>query len=171
MEKITQKAKNNNLAIYAGSFDPITYGHIDIIRRALKLFDRLIIAVGENPNKKPLFSMQERTSMIQEATIGLNVSVESFSGLLVEFARKHGCNKLIRSLRAVSDFDFEFQMAIMNRELDGSIETVFLMTDKEFFYLSSGLAKDVARKQGKLEKLVPPNVEKKLKAKFNFRNK
>ena len=84
MEKITQKAKNNNLAIYAGSFDPITYGHIDIIRRALKLFDRLIIAVGENPNKKPLFSMQERTSMIQEATIGLNVSVESFSGLSLQ---------------------------------------------------------------------------------------
>ena len=154
------------LAIYPGSFDPITHGHVDIIRRALNLFEKVIIAVGDNPAKKPLFSIEERVGMINESTKGMNVEIEAFDGLLADFAKRKNCNVVVRSLRAVSDFDYEFQMAIMNRELDGGLETVFLMTDKEYFYLSSGLAKEIAARKGKLSSLVPRHAEEKLREKF-----
>jgi len=156
----------NKIAIYAGTFDPITLGHVDIIKRALKIFDRLIIAVGENPGKKPLFSVAERMQMIQQVTKGMKITVDSFHGLLVDYAKKKNSSILIRSLRAVSDFDYEFQMSILNRQLDSKIETVFLMTDKEYFFLSSGLAKDVAAKNGKLESMLPSLVAKKLRQKL-----
>jgi pantetheine-phosphate adenylyltransferase len=156
----------SRIAVYPGTFDPITNGHIDIIRRALRMFDSIIIAVGDNVSKKPLFSPSERTGMIEKATKGMSVRVETFSGLLVDYVKSRKCSVIIRSLRAVSDFDYEFQMAVMNREQDGDIETVFLMTDKEYFYLSSGLAKQIAQRGGRLSGLVPKNVEQKLREKL-----
>jgi len=153
-------------AVCPGTFDPITNGHLDIIKRALRVFDSIIIAVGENPNKKALFTTDERKDMVKQAVKNLNVEVDSFSGLLVNYLKKKNLKTIIRSLRAVSDFDYEFQMTITNRELDNNVDTVFLMTDKEYFYLNSGLVKDIAKHNGSLSKLVPGFVEKKLKEKF-----
>lgn len=153
-------------AIYPGSFDPATNGHIDIIKRALKIFDKLIIAVLENPEKKPFFSAAERKEMLKASTQNLNVEIDSFNGLLVEYCKKKGCSTIIRSLRAVSDFEYEFQMAVINRKLNPGIETAFLMTDKEYFYLSSSIVKQVARDKGDISNLVPPVVREKLKEKF-----
>ena len=155
-----------NVAIYPGSFDPITLGHLDIIKRALRVFDKLIIAVGENLEKDPLFSVKERKEMIDEETKNMNVEVDSFSGLLVDYAEKKQCFTLVRSLRAISDFEKEFQMSVTNRKLNEKIDTVFLMTDIEYFYLSSSVVKDVASKKGKISCLVPKNVDDKLKEKF-----
>ncbi len=153
--------------IYPGTFDPITFGHLDIIKRALKITDKIIIALGDNPSKKPLFSLDERYAMITEVTKGFNVEIDHFQGLLVDFAKHKGCNTIIRSMRAVSDFDYEFQMATMNRELDNEIDTIFLMTDQKYLYLHSGLAKEVAQRNGKLSSLVPNIVEKKLMEKYS----
>lgn len=157
---------SKKIAIYPGSFDPITNGHLDIINRAVGIFDIIIVAVGDNGEKNRLFSKDERVNMIKKATEGLNVIVESFDGLLVDYAKKVKCKTIIRSLRAVSDFDYEFQMVVMNKHLSKDIETVFLMTDKEYFYLSSTTVREIAKKKGAIIGLVPDNVAVALKKKF-----
>jgi pantetheine-phosphate adenylyltransferase len=153
-------------AIYPGSFDPITNGHLDIIKRALKLFDRLIVAVGANMEKNPLFSVKEREELISESTKGLNVEIDSFDGLLVDYAKKKKITTIVRSLRALSDFEYEFQMAVVNRKLAPDMESVFLMTDKDYFFLNSSVVKQIAMHHGNVSCFVPKNVEKKLKEKF-----
>ncbi|MBW2989829.1 pantetheine-phosphate adenylyltransferase [Candidatus Woesearchaeota archaeon] len=153
-------------AIYPGSFDPVTNGHLDVLKRALKIFDKVIIAVGENPNKRYLFDSGERKGMIQKVTKGLNVEVDHFSGLLVDFAKKKKADAIIRGLRAVSDFDSEFQNALMNRKLDSKIETIFIMTRGMYSYLSASIVKEAACLGAKLDGMVPPHVEKMLKEKF-----
>jgi len=150
-------------AVYPGKFDPITFGHIDVIRRALKIFDRLIVAVAES-SKETLFTKDERIEMIRRAT--KNVEVESFSSLLVDYLKEKRLNIVVRGLRAVSDFDKEFQMAVMNNKLYPEMETIFIMTDKRYFYLNSRLIKELAKLGGSLEDFVPKNVEEKLREKF-----
>ncbi len=160
------------IAVYPGTFDPITYGHLDLIKRALRLFDRLIVAIGENPAKKPLFTMKERKEMVIESLKelkdgdGERVIVESFSGLLVDFAEAHGACAIVRGLRAVSDFEYEFQMALMNRKLNRRIDTVFLMPGFRWIYISSTIIKEAALFGGDISGLVPPIVEQKLKEKY-----
>jgi pantetheine-phosphate adenylyltransferase len=154
------------LAIYAGSFDPITNGHLDVLRRALKIFDKVIIAVGENPGKNYLFNVKERIDMIKKVVKG-NVEVDHFSGLLMKFAKKKKASAIIRGLRAVSDFDYEFQMALMNRKICSEIETIFIMTRGMYSYLSASIVKDAASGGAKLKGMVPPYVENKLKKRFN----
>jgi pantetheine-phosphate adenylyltransferase len=153
-------------AIYPGTFDPISNGHLDIIKRALKIFDRIIVAVGENKGKNPLFSAAERVAMIREVTKGMDVEVESFDGLLVDYAKKKKCTRIIRSLRAVSDFEYEFQMNVLNRQMNPELETLFLMTDKEYFYLSSSAIKEIAIKGGNISSMVPKAVEKRIREKL-----
>lgn len=156
------------IAIYPGSFDPITYGHIDIIKRASLLFDQVIVAVARNLGKTPLFSEEERVNMIEEAIHELaSVSVDSFNGLLVDYARSVGALAVIRGLRAVSDFEYEFQMALMNRRQTKNIETVFLMSGFKWFYTSSKLIKEVASLGGSAKGLVPDNVYQRLMEKFS----
>lgn len=155
--------------IYPGSFDPITNGHLDIIQRALKLFDTVIIAVLENNTKKTLFSTEERMALVKACTKGLKVEVETFSGLLVEFAKKKNCNTIIRGLRAVSDFDFEFQMNVINNSINKELETIFLMTSKEYFYLSSSVVKELASKSGDVSEYVPEEVNTALAKKYSER--
>jgi len=154
------------LAIYAGSFDPVTNGHLDVLKRALKIFDKIIIAVGENPNKKYMFTANERMDMLKNVTTGLNVEVDHFSGLLVDFAKEKKATALIRGLRAVSDFDYEFQGALMNKKLDSNVETVFIMTRGMYSYLSASIVKEAASLGATLNGMVPGYVEKKLKEKF-----
>ncbi len=155
------------VAVYPGSFDPITNGHLDIIRRGLLIIDELIILVSYNPHKAFLFSVEERIDMIK-AVIGDNprIRIDSFPGLLVDYVKKEGADVILRGLRAVSDFEYEFQMAIMNRRLDREIETVFLMTGYKWFYASSRLIKEVASLGGSCEGLVPNIVCKKLQRKY-----
>src|SRR5256885_11887850 len=143
-------------AIYPGSFDPITNGHIDVIERAGKLFDEVTVAVAHNDEKQPLFTLEERLQLLRD-TVGQvgNVRIAQFDGLLVEFAAQQKASAVIRGLRAVSDFEFEFQMALMNRKLDGSVETIFLMPKEEYTYLSSRLVKEIARLRGDVSKFVP----------------
>ena len=155
------------IAVYPGSFDPITNGHLDIIKRALKIFDKVIIAVGENNRKNPLFSTDEKLALIKKTTEALPVEADSFSGLLADYLKKKDCKTIIRSLRAVSDFDYEFQMAVVNRELHEDLETVFLMTGREYFYLNSSLVRELAKKQGNVSSLVPKEVEEALQKKFS----
>ena len=151
------------LAVYPGSFDPVTYGHLDIIRRGSCLFDRIVVAILRNPEKKALFSLTERKRALLEATRGIpNVSVDSFDGLLVDYARRRGARVIVRGLRALSDFEYEYQMALMNRRLDSEIETVFMMPSEAYSYLSSRLVKEVARLGGSVSGLVPPSVERRL---------
>ena len=155
------------IAVYPGTFDPVTNGHIDLIRRGLTMFDRVIVAVGINPGKCPLFSFEERLQMMKEVLQGMeNVEVAGFEGLLVDFARESGACAVLRGLRAVSDFEYELQRAIMNRKLDRSIETVFLMTGFRWIYISSTIVKEAARFGGSLEGLVPALVEKRMQEKF-----
>ena len=156
-------------AIYPGSFDPVTNGHLDLIKRALRLFDRLIVAIADNAEKESLFTAKEREKMVKEA-LGREERVEVlvFSGLLADLAKKTQAAAIIRGLRAVSDFEFEFQMALMNRNLAPRTETLFLMPSEKFTYLSSGLIKDIARFNGKIDEFVPEVVEKALKKKFGF---
>jgi pantetheine-phosphate adenylyltransferase len=152
------------LAIYPGSFDPVTNGHLDIIKRGSRLFDRVIVAVTDNSPKKSNFTLQERVRFLKNAAnIYRNVSVESFSGLLVEYVRARQASAIIRGLRAVSDFEYEFQLALMNRRQDSHFETVFLMPDAKYTYLSSSLVREVSRLGGNVRGLVPAAVEKALR--------
>lgn len=153
-------------AIYPGSFDPITNGHVDIIKRALQIFDKILIAVLENPQKKPLFTTKERMNMIKEIFANRkDVEVKAFHGLLVEFVKKNDAKIVIRGLRAISDFEYEFQMALMNRKLNPEIETFFMMPNVKYSFLSSNLVKEVFMLGGCLKDLVPKQVEKKLREK------
>jgi pantetheine-phosphate adenylyltransferase len=155
-----------NLAVYPGTFDPITNGHADILRRSLLFFDRVIVALADNVRKTPLFSLDERREMILEA-VGRDarVEVDAFSGLLVEYCQRRGARAVIRGLRALADFEYEFQIAHMNRHLAPEVETVFLMTSEESFYVSSSLVKEVALMGGDVSRMAPPNVVAALVAK------
>ena len=154
-------------AIYPGSFDPITNGHVDIIERGLRVFDRIVVAVLKNPKKATLFTTKERVRMIQDIFASAKeVEVRAFDGLLVDFARAQGTGVVIRGLRAISDFEYEFQMALMNRRLDPRIETVFMMPAESYSYLSSRLVKEVFQLGGRVTDLVPPIVEKRLSEKY-----
>ena len=155
------------IALYPGSFDPPTNGHLSIIQRGLKMFDGLIVAVLMNPAKDAVFNVEERVQLLREAVKNdPRVKVKTFSGLLVKFAEQEKVNTVLRGLRAVSDFEYEFQMANMNRKLDKNIETLFMMTGEDYFYISSRFVRDVARLDGDVSGLVPPNVLEALKKRF-----
>ncbi|OGC93889.1 MAG: pantetheine-phosphate adenylyltransferase [candidate division Zixibacteria bacterium RBG_16_48_11] len=157
------------VAIYPGSFDPITFGHLDLIDRALVLFDKLYVAIAVNPVKEPLFAVEERVAMVKQLTNNRKrVVVISFPGLLADLTRKLKAVAIIRGLRAVSDFEYEFQMALMNRKLYHGAESVFLMPSAKYVFLSSNLIKDVAKFGGDVSLFVPQLVERKLKQKFDF---
>lgn len=157
------------VAIYPGSFDPITYGHIDIAERTLGIFDKVIVAVAENEGKRPLFSVAERVTMIREIFKETpNLIVDSFQGLLVDYVAKTNAKVIIRGLRATSDFEYEFHMASMNRSLDTHLDTLFMMTSKDYFFVSSRTIKEVARLGGAVEGLVPDLVIRRLKRKFRL---
>jgi len=148
------------IAVVPGSFDPITAGHLDIIYRATELYDRVIVGVVVNPGKNPVFTLEERVKMVREEVAGNTaIEVDSFNGLLVEFVKKHGARVIIRGLRAVSDFEHEFQMAQLNRRLSPDIETIFMMASPEYAYLSSSIVKEIAQYGGDVGGLVSPNVE------------
>ncbi len=156
-----------SIAISSGSFDPITLGHLDIIKRGAKVFDEVYVVVLNNSSKKPFFSVEERLELIREATKDMpNVKVDSHSGLLVEYAKMRTANAILRGLRAVSDFEYEMQITSMNRKLDENIETFFIMTNNQYSFLSSSIVKEVARYGGSVVDLVPPVVERALKEKF-----
>ena len=151
------------VAAYPGSFDPVTNGHLDIIRRAAHIFDHVIVALFVNLEKTPLFTAEERLAMVREVTADLpNVTVESSTGLLVDFCRRRGVNVVVRGLRAISDFDYEFQMAQMNKELYEQVETVFMMTRPEHLFLSSSIIKEIARLGGDVRRFVPEVVHRRL---------
>ncbi len=157
----------SRIAIYPGSFDPVTYGHIDIIKRAGLIFDEVVVAVAKNVKKTPLFNINERVDMLKEATKGLNgVTIEAFDGLVIEYARKKKSRILIRGLRMISDFEYEFQMALTNRRLAEDIETVFLMPSEGYSFLSSTLLKEAASLGADISSFVPSFVEKRLKGKL-----
>ena len=154
-------------AIYAGSFDPVTLGHLDVIRRARRFFDDLTVAVAANPDKNPLFSLDERVDMLARVTAGMEgVRVEGFEGLLTGFAAERGVKLIIRGLRALTDFEYEFQMALTNRKLDDSIETVFMMPSEAFSYVSSSMIKEIVKLGGSAQAFVPPEIEEELKKKL-----
>jgi len=154
-------------AIYPGSFDPLTNGHLDVIQRAAKLFDRVIVAVAVNESKHPLFTLAERVALVKRAVAHLpHVKADSFGGLLVEYAAEQKAGTIVRGLRAVSDFEFEFQLALMNRKLDENIETIFMMPKDTYTFLSSRIVKEIARLGGDVRAFVPPNVQIALKKKL-----
>ncbi|MEK6672647.1 MAG: pantetheine-phosphate adenylyltransferase [Nitrospirota bacterium] len=154
-------------AVCPGTYDPITNGHLDIIRRGLEIFDEVIVAVAKNPKKMPLFSLEERLELIHGSVKGRqNVRVDAFDGLLVDYVRSNNGIAIIRGLRAISDFEYEFQMALMNRRLDSDIETVFMMPSEEYSYLTSTIVKEVVSFGGSVKDLVPEVVEKALRQKF-----
>jgi pantetheine-phosphate adenylyltransferase len=155
------------VAVYPGTFDPLTYGHLDLIKRSLRMFDRLIVAIFDNPMKGPMFSVEERRHLIEESVRGLgNIEIDTFNTLLVFYAKQRQAQVIIRGLRAISDFEYEFQMTLMNRRLDEDIETVFLTPREEYTYVASRLIKEVAAYGGNVEELVPPPVALALKEKF-----
>lgn len=154
------------IAIYPGSFDPLTNGHVSIIERGLRIFDKIIVAIAINIRKEPLFSIEEREEFIRTEFADERVEIDTFSGLLVDYAASREVRVILRGLRAVSDFEYELQMANMNRKLDDSIDTVFMMTEESDFYVSSSLVKEVASFGGKVEGVVPEHVEQKLVEKF-----
>ena len=157
-------------AIYPGSFDPVTYGHLDIIKRSIRVFDKLVIGILLNSEKNPLFSMEERVEFLTEATKDMeNVEVKSFSGLLVDFARENNADITVRGLRAVTDFEYELQIAQINNKLDSNLDTMFFTTSTEYAYLSSTIVREIASYHGDVSELVPPYVEQKLKQKFRER--
>ena len=158
---------SDKIAVYPGSFDPITNGHVNLIERALQFFDKLIVAAAYNPNKSALFTVEERLEMIRIALKnGPRVTVASFSGLLVDFVSQQGANVIVRGLRALSDFEYEFQMTLMNRKLNRKVDTIFLMTGYKWFYTSSKIIKEAASLGGSVRGLVPEIVHQKLKDKF-----
>ena len=154
------------LAVYPGSFDPITNGHVDIIQRALAMFDRVVVAIAENVRKAPLFTVAERQQHIRDAVHDPRVEIDAFEGLLVEYVQKRGAKIVLRGLRALADFEYEFQLAHMNRRLGRDIDTVFLMTSQKDFYVSSSLVKEVAQFGGDVTGLVPPLVQRALEEKY-----
>jgi pantetheine-phosphate adenylyltransferase len=159
--------KSERIAIYPGTFDPFHNGHLSLVRRGLEVFDRVIVAVARDSGKNPLFGLDERGDMIREVFRGqLRVDVEGFSGLLVDYVPGRQANTILRGLRAVSDFEYEFQMALMNRKLKPSIHTVFMMTDYRWLYISSSIIKDVARLGGVIEGLVPETIQARIEARL-----
>jgi len=157
-----------SIAIYPGSFDPVTNGHLDLIERGQKMFDRVIVAVLKNVEKEPLFSVPERIEMLRESTKHWpGVEVDIFQGLLVDYARKKGAGVILRGIRAISDYEYELQMALMNRKLEPRLETVFMLPGESYSYLSSKLVREVARLGGALTGLVPPSVETRLLEKLS----
>ena len=159
-----------SIAVYPGSFDPVTYGHLDIIKRSIRVFDKLVIGILLNSEKNPLFSMEERVEFLTEATKDMeNVEVKSFSGLLVDFARENNADITVRGLRAVTDFEYELQIAQIKNKLDSHLDTMFFTTSTEYAYLSSTIVREIASYHGDVSELVPPYVEQKLKQKFRER--
>ncbi|MBD3165701.1 pantetheine-phosphate adenylyltransferase [bacterium] len=162
---------SERVAMYPGTFDPITNGHMDVLHRATDLFDRIVVGIAINPSKTPLFSLEERVAMIEDAIHEKGwdrVSVDTLDGLAVEGARKHNAVALIRGLRAVSDFEYEFQMCLMNRHLDPDLHTVYLMPKEEYTYLNSTIVRNVARHGGDVSRFVPNGVKRRLYDKFNI---
>lgn len=158
--------------IYPGSFDPLTNGHLDVVQRAAKLFDRVILAVAKNDSKNPLFTLQERRTLAAACVKHLpNVEVDAFDGLLVDYVEARSAQAIIRGLRAVSDFEFEFQLALMNRKLNERIETIFMMPKDTYTFLSSRIVKEIAHLGGNVSAFVPPEIESALKAKLGARRK
>jgi pantetheine-phosphate adenylyltransferase len=167
LRDLREEKRAMKLAIYPGTFDPVTNGHLDLVKRGLMIFDELIIAVASSPKKKPLFTLEERLSLIEASVREYRrVRVEAFSGLLVDYVKEKGGIAIIRGLRAVSDFEYELQMALMNRRLAGDLETVFMMPSQEFSYLTSTIVKEAASFGGSVAGLVPEVVEKILKEKL-----
>lgn len=159
------------LAIYPGSFDPVTNGHIDLIKRGLRIFGNMIVSVVTNPSKKPLFTLEERVEMLREVTSEMEgrVEIESFDGLLVHYMRERGANVVLRGLRAVSDFEYELEMALTNRQLDSTVETVFLTPSVEYVYLRASTVKTIASRGGDVSAFVPAVVEKRLLERFTHK--
>jgi pantetheine-phosphate adenylyltransferase len=161
---------NNTIAVYPGTFDPITNGHVDILRRSLRVFDQVVIAIASNPRKQPLFTPDERIGFIRDAMVGhdgaARVEYDVFTGLLIDYCHRKGAQTIVRGLRAVADFEYEFQFAHMNRRLAPTVDTMFLMTAEENFYVSSSLVKEVAQFGGDVSGFVPPSVERALRAKY-----
>lgn len=154
-------------AIYPGSFDPVTYGHIDLIQRAAKIFETVVVAVAGNSQKKPLFSVQERVAMLKKVTTDMDgVVIDDFDGLVVEYARKNNITVIIRGLRMVSDFEYEFQMALTNRKLSHEVETIFLMPSEQYSYISSRLLKEAVGLGADVSSFMPPEVQQKLREKL-----
>jgi pantetheine-phosphate adenylyltransferase len=155
-------------AVYPGSFDPLTFGHLDVVERSVRLFDRVVIAILTNPAKEALFSVEERCDMIDKAVRKRypNVEVDVFHGLLVDYVKEKNAQVIVRGIRAVTDYEYEFQMALMNRRLAPGVETVFMMPAEQYSYLSSRLVKEIASLGGSVEGLVPPQVEKRLRKRF-----
>lgn len=161
---MTQKRSDRRMALFPASFDPVTNGHLDLVRRASAICDELVVAVARNVEKAGLFSVEERMEMLQEAMGDRpGIRIDAFDGLLVKYARRIGARAVIRGLRAVSDFEYEFEMALMNRHLDPGIETLFLMTSQEYFYVSSSRLKELVRFGSDISEWVPPNVAARLK--------
>lgn len=161
------QSTGQRVAVYPGSFDPVTCGHLDIIRRSAKQFDHLIVAVLNNSSKNPLFSVEERKLLLADVTRDLpNVSIDSFRDLLVRFMRSRNAQVIVRGIRSVTDFEYELQLASTNQKLDGEIETIFMMTDPKYSYLSSSIVKEIAQFQGNVKDLVPPEIEQALAAKY-----
>ncbi len=164
---VTGSAGGLKVAVYPGSFDPITHGHLDVVRRAARLFDRVVVAVARGQGQGPVFGFRERLRLVRSVVRGIpGVEVDGFDCLLVDFVRERGACAVVRGMRAVMDFDYEFQMALTNRKLAPSIETVFFVPSERFFYLSSSLVREVARMQGELRCFVPEAVERALRRKF-----
>jgi pantetheine-phosphate adenylyltransferase len=166
MNAAAERSSRPRTAVYPGSFDPVTRGHEDLIRRSLAFVDRVVVGVAVNVAKQPLFTLEERVGLLRDTVRVPGVEVESFDGLLVEFAQRVGASVIVRGLRAVSDFEYEFQMALMNRTLDPKLETVFLVPAFDLTYLSSSLVREVARFGGDVSQLVQPVVQQALRNKF-----
>ncbi len=160
------------IAIYPGSFDPVTNGHLDIVARGLKLFDKIIVAIMHNPEKNAMFTLEERLDMLKASLKRFpNIEIDTFDGLTVEYAKKRKAQGILRGLRALSDFEFEFQMALMNRKLNREVQTIFLMTGMRWIYTSSSIIKEAARFGGNVNGMVPSLVQRKLKKKFGLTSK